>query len=204
VDKGGRMRLGFDLDEVVVNLTDVLSEYIQNNYGLDWSPENFAQYNFKYCTFVEDEVLNKKIIDDMFLLANDSDFQTKCEPVVGAREVLQKLKRQGHKIFFISARPKQNQPQTFKWLRQQEIPFDGLKVIGHDKVKGYYGMKLMLDMFVDDLEKHLDSMWRFKKRWRKGLLLYTRPWNIKSIDGSRFTRVYDWQGILRHIGIQNR
>lgn len=198
------MRLGFDLDEVVVDLNKSLNEYIENNYGIPCIPEMYINYDIKKVVFDENEDLNSRIKKDITQLLYDPDFQYNSEPVVGARETLQKLKRVGHKLFFISSRPKPNQSITFKWLRANDIPFDDLKVIGHDKVKGYYGMKLRLDMFVDDLEVHLESMWRFKRRWKKGLLLYSRPWNSDSIDASRFSRVDNWKEILRHVGIQNR
>ena len=160
-----------------------------------------------------DNTEERSFTDDIFMLAKktlfktvggyDTEFQFQAEPVENAITVLQKLKRAGHKIYFITSRPKQNQPLTFKWLRQNDIPFDGLEVIGHEYPKGMYGHKLQLDMFVDDLEKHLESMLHYKKRWRKGLLLLDKPWNM-SYDGSRFVKVENWQEILRHVGIANR
>lgn len=198
------MRLGFDLDEVVVNLTRGFETHLELNYGIVWPEACFVYYDFVKCVFSQDADLDRRITEDMLVLANDPDFQSQAEPIEGAREALQKLKRVGHKIYFVTCRPKQNQPATFRWLRQNDIPFDGLKVIGHDGIKGRFGMYYHLDMFVDDLEKHLLSMWRYKKRWRKGLLLLTRPWNYKSIDASKFKRVENWQEILRHVGIQNR
>lgn len=198
------MRLGFDLDEVVVDLTSGFESHLELNYGIVWPKECFVYYDFVRCVFHEDPELDKRITEEMMHLANDTDFQSQAGTIEGARESLQKLKRAGHKIYFITCRPKQNQPATFKWLRQNDIPFDGLKVIGHDGQKGRYGMYYHLDMFVDDVESHLLSMWRYKKRWRKGLLLFTKPWNYKNLDTSKFKRVEDWQGILRNVGIQNR
>ena len=198
------MRLGFDLDEVVVNLTAEFEKYIELNYGIVWPIDYFANYDFAKCKFHDDADLNKRIINDMLVTANDPDFQFQAEPLEDARKVLQKLKRVGHKLYFITSRPVQNQPLTFRWLRKNDIPFDGLKVIGHKEPKGPFGMRLNLDMYIDDLEKHLTSMWSYKKRWRKGLLLLDKPWNRAYIDGSRFKRVNNWKDILRHVGVQNR
>jgi len=198
------MRFGFDLDEVVVDLTAEFEKYLELNYGIVWPPDCFVHYDFVRCKFNDDEELNSRIIKDMLTVANDADFQFQAEPFKDARKVLQKMKRAGHKIFFITSRPKQNQPLTFRWLRQNDIPFDGLKVIGHHEPKGFYGLQLKLDMYVDDLERHLTSMWNFKKKWRKGLLLLDKPWNRDYIDGSKIIRVENWQEILRHVGVQNR
>lgn len=202
--RGYRMRLGFDLDEVVVNLTPEFENHLAVNYGIDWPKECFIHYDFTKCAFNYDKEVNAKIIEDMLEVANDPDFQFQAEPVEGAREVLQKFKRVGHKLYFITARPKQNQPATFKWLRQNDIPFDNLILAGHSEPKGVYGLKFKLDMYVDDLEKHLESMWAYKKRWRKGLILLDRPWNNTYYDGSRFIKLKNWKEILRHVGIQNR
>lgn len=198
------MRLGFDLDEVVVNLTSEFEKYLASVYGIDWPVDCFVNYNMTECSFHNDSEFNDRISKDMVRVANDPEFQYQAEPYKDAREVLHKLKHSGHKIYFITSRPKRNQPYTFKWLRRNDIPFDNLTVIGHDEPKGVYSMKYRLDMYVDDQEQHLESMLSYKKRWRKGLLLIDKPWNYNSIDGSKFIRVYEWKDILRHVGIQNR
>lgn len=199
-----KMRLGFDLDEVVVNLTERIEIYVANNYGIDWPAECFSNYKFSECSFSSDENLNNRIIEDLSNVINDPDFQYEATPFDGAADVLYKMKRDGHKVFFVSARPKQLQPKTFKWLRANNIPFDKLYVIGPDKPKGLWGRTLKLDMYVDDLISNLESMYRYKKRWRKSLLLFDRPWNMGPIDPNKFKRVYNWSEILRHVGIQNR
>ena len=199
------MRLGFDLDEVVVDLTSEFEKHLELNYGIVWPMDCFVYYDFVQCVFYEDEELNNIIEKEMLKVANDPDFQFEAEPFDDARDALQKLKRAGHKIYFITSRPTQNQPLTFRWLRKYDIPFDGLRVIGHKEPKGFHGMQLKLDMFVDDLEKHLESMLVYKKKWRKGLLLLDKPWNHDYyIDVTRYTRVKTWKEILRHVGIQNR
>lgn len=198
------MRLGFDLDEVVVDLTAEFEKYLESTYGIEWPMNCFVHYDFVKCVFDSDEEFNARITEDMLKVANDIDFQFQAKPMEGAVEVLHKLRRAGHKLYFITSRPKRNQPMTYKWLRQNDVPFDGLAVVGHDNPKGIYGAKYRLDMYVDDLHKHLESMWLYKKRWRKGLLLLDKPWNESYIDGSRFSRIKNWQEILRHVGIQNR
>ena len=117
----------------------------------------------------------------------------KALPFNGAKETLSSLREAGHKIFFITSRPKENKQLTIKWLEKHNITFDELNVIGHDEEKGVYGDKLDLDMFVDDLEKHLVSMFKHKKKWCKGLLLFSRPWNTENV---RFNRVNGWKEII--------
>jgi uncharacterized HAD superfamily protein len=198
------MRFGFDLDEVVVNLTAEFEKYLESTYGIEWPPICFVHYSFVKCVFHSDPEFNARISKDMIRVANDPDFQFEAEPFYDAREVLIKLKHAGHKIYFITSRPKKNQPHTFKWLRKHDIPFDNLTVLGNDDPKGAYGLKYDLDMYVDDLESHLESMLAYKKKWRKGLILLDKPWNSDSIDGSKFKRVMNWYELLRHVGVHNR
>ncbi len=198
------MRLGFDLDEVVVDLATEFEKYLELNYGILWSIDCFTHSDFSLCKFNDDDTFNERIQKDMVKVANDPEFQFQAQPSENAREVLQKLKKIGHKIYFVTSRPKQNQPATFKWLRQYDIPFDSLEVIGKNEPKGLYGRRLHLDMYVDDLVSQLDSMRKYKKKWRKGLLLFDKPWNNAPINESYYKRIKNWQEILRHVGIQNR
>jgi len=199
------MRLGFDLDEVIVNLTAEFERYLKDTYKIEWPIDCFVSYHFDECVFVpDDEEKNNIVVADLLQQVKDPDVYLNAKPYKDAAQVLTELKRRGHKIYLISSRPKQLQPTTFKWLRNNDIPFDDLKVIGRSVPKGFYGRKLYLDSFVDDYEPNLESLLKYKSRWRKGLMLMDRPWNRGSIDGSKFKRIHNWQEILRHIGISNR
>jgi phosphoglycolate phosphatase-like HAD superfamily hydrolase len=136
------MRLGFDLDEVVVELAKEFETYLAVNYGIEWPPDCFVQFSINECTFSEDDVLNAKIKEDLIKVANDAEFQFAAEPKEGAQKTLQKLKRVGHKLYFITSRPKQNQPLTFKWLRKYDIPFDKLELVGNENPKGPCAIKI--------------------------------------------------------------
>lgn len=198
------MKLGFDLDEVVINLADVFENHLKEEYNIDWPIECFKEFNFDDCVFLDNEEKNEAIRRDMRLIANNHDFQFTAEPAEGAAETLHKLKHQGHELFLITSRPKTNRHKTFLWLRKHKIPFDSLHVLGCSTKKGKVGARLKLDMYVDDLYKHLENMLKHKLRWRKGLLLFDKPWNQRPIDGSIYKRVHNWQEILRHVGVQNR
>lgn len=190
------LNLGFDLDEVVVNITDEIEEYLKYKYNIYWPAEYFKDYGLIDGTYHKDEKLNKAIQKDLWKTANSPEFQIRAKPFNGARKALLLLKEAGHKIFFVTSRPKQNKFFTIDWLELNNIPFDSLSVIGHDEEKGIYGQKLNLDMFVDDLENHLISMSVHKKVWKKGLLLFDRPWNTKNI---RFNRMKNWREIINHV-----
>jgi uncharacterized HAD superfamily protein len=191
-----RFNLGFDLDEVIVNLTDELEKYLETKYNIYWPAEYFDQYGLMNCTYHSDEEFNKVIQKDLCREVNSPEFQLVAKPFNGAKKALQLFKKAGHKICLITARPKRNEPSTKRWLKQNNIPFDKLIVLEHGEEKGTYGHKLNLDMFVDDLEKHLISMSVHKKFWKKGLLLFDRPWNV---NDTRFNRVRGWKEIIDYV-----
>ena len=200
------MKLGFDLDDVVVDLVAQVKNYICINYGINWSSEGFLWYDFEKCVYHHDEKINNEIVEELKEVVRfDSEFNLNAEPIENAREVLQKFKRNGHELYFITSRAKQLQPVTFKWLRKNDIPFDKLIVTGSRyEQKGVFGRRYALDMYVDDLEEHLKSMLAYKKKWRKGLILFDKPWNCAGHDGSKYIRIKGWKDLLRHVGIQNR
>ncbi|MCK4528430.1 HAD hydrolase-like protein, partial [candidate division WOR-3 bacterium] len=191
-----QLNLGFDLDEVVVNIIGEIEKYLKYKYDIYWPAEYFKEYGLIDGTYHKDEKLNKTIQKDLWKVANSPEFQMFAEPFNGAKKALLSLKKAGHRIFFITSRPKRNKSFTVDWLERHDIPFDEVKVIGHSEEKGIYGTKLNLDMFVDDLEKHLVSMFNYKKTWSKGLLLFDRPWNIRD---SRFDRVKNWKEIVDYV-----
>ena len=191
-----QLNLGFDLDEVVVNITGEIEKYLKYKYDIYWPAEYFKEYGLIDGTYHKDEKLNKTIQKDLWEVANSPEFQMFAEPFNGAKKALSSLKKVGHKIFFVTSRPKKNESLTIEWLEYNNIPFDGLNVIGYDEEKGIYGHKLDLDMFVDDLEKHLVSMSKHKKTWNGGLLLFDRPWNTKDV---RFNRMKNWKEIVNFV-----
>ena len=85
-------------------------------------------------------------------------------------------------------------------------------MIGRDEVnghlntsKGRVGRSLNLDFFMDDCSWHLADMYRYKSRWRKGLGLFTQPWNKNEvIDITKYIRFDNWKDIIRHLGIHKR
>jgi uncharacterized HAD superfamily protein len=199
------MKLGFDLDEVIVALCDLLVDYINKEFGLQWTAEDFVEYDLLKNNYVEhDEEYNSQIAKTVLKKVRDIDFQIKAKPYAEAPMFIRTLKKEGHSVHFITARDITAPEKTAKWLRKYKIPFDTIHHVGWGQEKGPIGRALNLDFYVDDHEFHLESMYKYKKRWRKGLALMTRPWNKDSIDASKFVRINDFKDLKRHLGIHKR
>ena len=199
------MKLGFDIDEVVCDLTKGLSDYIQDKYKIIWPVDCWRIYSLEDCDYTGcgDSILNKKITGNLLELAYDLEFLVQCVPVEGAVKALQSLKRLGHTLHYITAREEKKEHLTIKWLRENKIPFDSVCHVGYYGEKGTVGRSLNLDFFLDDLEHHLKSMLRYKKRWKKSLALLDKPWN-SDYDGGSFVKLHGWSQVIRHLGVHNR
>lgn len=197
------MRIGIDIDEVVADLTSVFIDFLWEKYGIETSMNKVIEYDLNAYKYSNDEDEQNERYKEVKHVVNTSGFQSKAKPIEGAPAAITQLKRQGHEIYFVTKRPKENRDATAIWLKKNGIPFTSIITVGGDGEKGLVGRRLNLDVFIDDLESNLESMYKYKKNWRKGLLLLDKPWN-KEYDGSKFTKVNNWAEILRHIGIQNR
>lgn len=198
------MKLGFDLDEVVVALCDVLVEHMNKEFDLNWSMEDFKVYSLLENNYSDDEEHNDKIATHIIEVVNDPEFQLTAKPYEGAPAFIRRLKKEGHSIHFITCRKLGVEKYSTKWLRKYKIPFDSLYHLGYGAEKGKLGRALNLDFYIDDHEEHLISMYKYKKRWAKGLALMTRPWNVDSYDASKFVRINNWAELKRHLGIHKR
>jgi uncharacterized HAD superfamily protein len=203
------MKLGFDIDGIVADMAQSIVDYINKNYDLEHTVEVFIHHQVSKNKYVEDKKLNKKIIRDIYdnFFLND-DIVLATQVFEGAVETIHKLRRH-HSVHFITSRSKEIEKSTAQWLRNNKIPFDSLHVVGMSppggSSKAGFGRQLNLDFYIDDQVKHLEGMYKYKKRWFKAPALYRRPWNkIELVDKSKFVVVNNWPELMRHLGIHGR
>lgn len=205
------MKLGFDIDGVVANTPLAMVTYINNKFDLGFTEKVFKHHDIYSNVYAEDPVENEKIASAML---KEVILNGKRMAAVKAYEdagiAIRKLSRQ-HTIHFITSRPKSQHSVTASWLRKNQIPFNTLHSLGSDAPgggnvgKGRTCRALNLDFFIDDDPNNLPDLYRYKKRWRKGVALLTRPWNEDlSIDTSKFIRFDNWEEVTRHLGIHKR
>jgi uncharacterized protein len=205
------MKLGFDVDGIIADMATAMIEHMNEKYHLNHTISVFHNHALGLNKYVEDEKLNKEIVNSIQenVIRNDEAL-INLKPYDDAIRHLHILKKNGHVLFFVTSRSKDNEGATIEWFRKNKIPFDGLYVVGQPGVvgqlsKGPFGRALNLDFFIDDDVPNLEEMYRFKNRWFKGLALFSRPWNDwLLLDSDKFIRLNDWPDILRHMGISSR
>ena len=206
------MKLGFDIDGIVADMGLTMVEHINSTFGLNYTVDVFVNHQIFDNTYVDDPEENKKIAASIYdnVIYND-DTLLELKPYEDAVEAIRKLSRHGHSIHFITARSKGQHDVTVSWIRKNVIPFTTIHSVGKDGhrgnvvSKGQQARTLNLDFFIDDDPANLPDFYRYKNRWRKGIALFTRPWNVnESVDESKFIRFDKWTEVIRHLGINKR
>ena len=89
----------------------------------------------------------------------DEIYYTSCSPFPYAVETLQELEKQGHEIYYITARPKEHGEQT-KMVNRKGFPvhedrfFYGMK----DEEKIHFIQEIKLNYFFDDKPAVLETL----------------------------------------------
>lgn len=177
------MKLGFDLDEVVVNIIDPTVAKINEINGTNYSPSDITDYGMRSVG-----------VDGMkFFEQYGDEILYTAEPKGDAIKILQQLSEDGHEIAYISARDnKTSFIPSYEWLIRHSLPVDYLGV-NKRGVKHHCAYNLQLDLFVDDCYEELERIQPPVKR-----VIFDAPWN-QGVDESDMFRVSDWDEIYQLI-----
>ena len=152
------MKFGFDIDDTLINLRGHAFQIYNKNLN----------HNVDIALF---DALDKVEIHELFGMTaeegskmwNDSleeIYYTSCPPYPGAVETLQKLEKEGHEIYYITARPKEHGERTREWMIEQKFPvhkdrfFYGM----NDEDKVHIIKDLELDYYFDDKPAVLETL----------------------------------------------
>lgn len=205
------MKLGFDIDGVIGDVVTPALAEVNKKFNLSLSFNDITRHDFKKIDFTGDEDLNKKVTAFMHLKFNDAAFLRDSVLLYKeAADAIRLFKKTGNSIHILTNRNKVFKEDTAIWLRKNNIPFSSLHVLGDGdftsskQAKVSAAKALNLDFFVDDWYRNLIDLLSAKKRWKKGLVLFDRPWNAHFKDESVIIRVKSWNEIIRLLGIHNR
>ncbi|WP_203247322.1 5' nucleotidase, NT5C type [Sporosarcina beigongshangi] len=152
------MKFGFDIDDTLINLREHAFQLYNEKLNRDVHIDLF-------------HALNKVEIHDIFDMTAEEGSQmwnrsleeiyyTSCPPYPDAVETLKKLEKDGHEIYYITARPKEHGERTMEWMIEQGFPVQ--------KERFFYGMNdedkvhiikdLNLDYYFDDKPAVLETL----------------------------------------------
>lgn len=152
------MKFGFDIDDTLINLREhafhIYNKKLNQNVAID------VFHALKTVEIHDAFGLTAERGKEMWNNSLEDIYYTTCPPFPDAVEMLQELDKQGHEIYYITARPEEHGQRTKKWLKENGFPVQ--------EGRFYYGMKdedkikiiqmLDLDYYFDDKPAVLDTL----------------------------------------------
>jgi len=184
------MIIGFDIDDTLTNTYDIVRKYIYK-YDKYYSNNNHLINNFDGIIkgLVNDEITTKFFLDYSHEMASSMPIKEY------ARKVLNKLHKEGFKIYFITARSdrfyKNAQEFCEQYLKNNNIYYDKLITGQANKLEACIREKI--DIMIDDGIHHCE--------WLNNNGIKTILFNSKSNenDKTNIKRVYNWKELYNCI-----
>lgn len=152
------MKFGFDIDDTLINLREHAFRLYQKKLNRAVEPERFHELT---CVPIHSLFgLSAEEGGRMWNSLRDEIYYTDCPPFPGAVEALQQLVRQGHEVYYITARTAEHCERTKAWIVQAGFPVEeGRFYCGMgDTEKVHIIRKLGLDYYFDDKPAVLDTL----------------------------------------------
>ena len=186
------MKIGIDLDDVLSKSTAAFIKFHNNTYGTNIKIENKEKYGWWELVDVTREEYEKRV-HEFYTMS----YFTNTEPVLGAKDVLEKLKI-NNELFIITARGEIIKETTEKWVKKNfpnifsKIYFTSQFELGAiQTTKAAICNNLDIDIFIEDsLQFALDCNQPNRK-----VYLLDYPWNQTDKLSDGIKRVYSWDEI---------
>ena len=175
------MKIGIDIDNVIVNTTETVLTYINNRL-----PNVFLKMGDIREYWME-HILPKEyrwIVPQAF---SDKEMWKKVQMIDGAAKYIEMLYDEGHEIYFVTSTSPDNIKKKIKHLcRNLKLPDDYI----YSHFINIINKRLLnLDVLIDDYLENLTG----KRSYFSICLDY--PWNWNMPDDAQFKRAYDWRHI---------
>lgn len=152
------MKFGFDIDDTLISLREHAFHIYNKNLNQSVPIDVF--YEIEKVEIHEAFGLTAEQGSNMWKSTLDEIYYTSCPPYPDAVETLVELNKQGHEIYYITARPSEHGERTKQWMMEQGFPvqeerfFCGMK--DQDKVEIIQELKL--DYYFDDKPDVLNTL----------------------------------------------
>jgi len=191
------LRIGIDIDDVLIKSVDRAVEMYNEAFGTAITRDTW--YDFSDLEVWGD--------DDLRVLVNrvvglfSSDAFASVQPLEGANDVLNHLKREGHELFAVTGRSESIRKQTlfvldkcYPDLFENDTVFfvDHYSHDGEKASKADVSAELQLTHFVDDQIEHVNSLSR--AGIKTVLFSQDYKWNQTGADDN-VIRLNDWQSV---------
>ncbi len=192
------MKIGIDLDDV---LADSLPHYLQafsRRFGLTIGLADAAwRISDRFPQIPRQEV------HEFFTELIEAGFFSSRPLLPGAKEAVERLAQDGHRLFIITGRAPRDEALTRSWLTQVGLVsrFEAVIHRAREPVgrhKSGAASELRLDLFIEDELAVATDVAKTAIQ----VLLYDHPWNQGALPGN-VCRVRSWTEALRRIAELN-
>jgi len=188
------MKIGIDLDEVVVEFVRGYLEIYNKKYGKNASFEDIFSYNlWESLNITKEQAI--QIADEFY----ESELFGSIGIIEGAVEAINKLGEK-NEIFFITSRPNHIKNKTEAFIKKYFSNIKSDLIYSGDfwggKKKAEICCDLGIDFMVEDHEKYSNEIANCGIK----VFLLSKPWNNNTEGSDNLVRVKNWNEILEKLG----
>ena len=185
------MKIGIDIDGVILD----------SERNLKFYAEYWSQFTLNKHRLRDDDVTQENCFDwteeetDYFYSHYFDELTRKSNLVVGVKEILTKLKQEGHQLYIVTLRGyyrKQEQLDAQEKLQELGIEFDQICWSVKDKIGKCkeLGIELMIDDNPDNVEQFADE---------NISVLYFKETPIREVKQENVIKVSSWMDIYNAV-----
>lgn len=188
------MKIGLDLDDVLLDFNNALCQFHNTRYGTAYSRNDVRYYALGKVWLCSDQEATERV--GAFY---DSPEHATTPPVPGAVIGIKKL-CEHHDLYIITSKPERMRPLTEKWLCThfprvfKELVFTNYFLEGsvNKQSKVEACSRLGITAFVDDCLDHTSQLAAANIK----TLLLDCPWNQGNLPHPAIKRVYSWKDVV--------
>ncbi|MCF6093983.1 hypothetical protein L1765_08370 [Microaerobacter geothermalis] len=182
------MKLGVDIDGTIKKTQQAAIQVFNEELGKNLTEEDIDSFYLDEpygLTQKEGKRLWRKLEHRIYSLG---------VPIEQAAETLSQLVKDGHEVYFITARPgmKHIREVTVNWLKKHGFPYNGDNLYMNSQDKAKVAQELGIDLFFEDAPDHLDRLIHAKIP----TVVVDAVYNREYTDIPRLTHWQDAYGII--------
>ncbi len=191
------MNIGIDIDDVITD-GEAYYAYAQKYIVEKLKREPIIVNDLGLCESASycDELFGwtQEEADD-FWEKNMENVLTNVQPRLFAKEVISKLREEGHKITIITARQKKEMEIGLAWLKKYNIEYDDLYF--EIEEKGKKAKEKNIDIFIDDSYRNCRDV---SEQGINTYIMDIRTNRNIDLKNTRIKRVFSWSHFYEEIG----
>ena len=178
------MNIGVDFDGVIADAIKLKQKFFKQELGIDVNPEECSWEKLEGRVSEEDYV---RIVEGVIY---GTELCLQMEDVPDAREVIRKLRKDGHKVYIITSRYDLQAEYAEKLMEMRGVEYDGMINTGKKPKRGVCEEN-NIGILVEDSPRKLVQARRPGMR----AILLTRPYNADVELEEGIERAENWEEV---------